>query len=74
MAPTQEQLLVLFPNVDAYNEAMKAEIESAVNVGLVDWHYRTLDCARAPAHHAYFTIKVQIEMDMYRYSPNPKRP
>ena len=74
MTPTQEQLLVLFPNADAYNKAMKAEMESAANVELVDWHYRVLDCARAPAHHTYFTIKIQIEMDMYRYSPNPKRP
>ena len=59
MTPTQEQLLVLFPNAGAYNKAMKAEMESAANVELVDWHCRVLDCARAPAHHTYFTIKVR---------------
>lgn len=62
---------MLFPTADVYNEKMRRIMALPKHSELMMWHRQTLSLTRL---HDHFGIKNQLEMDMYRYSPNPQRP
>jgi hypothetical protein len=73
-APTEADMIMLFPTVDVYNEQMRRIMALPKHSELMMWHRQTLSLTRLPGYHDHFGIKNQLEMDMYRYSPNPQRP
>ena len=76
-APSHDDMNRLWASPDAYSSDFKQIFAKKEHAALSSWYWTTLNCkatTKTELEECSAQIRVQLEMDLFRHSPNPKRP